>query len=283
MRGACFPWANRDARRALRTASRCRVLSWANKDTSILIQAAKRGAQNWGGNGDRRVRGGRGRVFCLAEHIADDGSTPQGGRAVPAPLSPRFTEPNRSPCTKMTISCEGIVDDSSNAVRLWINSPCFPPNCDIFGTVEAIYRPTSPFLHNLSSFSYRHSCRHRKHPREGGGCLFSWLVPGGTSHPTSSPLASRALSSDPCLISIRESPCSSGTSIRSLSHLIQAGRRGARKTGAGMGAVAREKGARVVARRTGSGGVGGLRVRSPVTQNARGVSGSTDLRLGRSR
>lgn len=228
MRGACFPWANRDARRALRTASRCRVLSWANKDTPILIQAAKRGAQNWGGNGDRRVRGGRGRVICRAGHIADGGLTPQGGRAAPAPLSPRFTEPNRSPCTKMTISCEGIVDDSSNAMRLWINSPCFPPNCDIFGTVEAIYRPTSPFLHNLSSILYRHSGRHRKRPRKGGGCLFSWLVPGGTSHPASSPLASRALSSDPCLISIRGSPCSSGTSIRSLSHLIQAAKRGAR-------------------------------------------------------
>ena len=283
MRGACFPWANRDARRALQVASRCRVLSWANKDTPILIQAAKRGARNWGGNGDRRVRGGRGRVFCLAEHIADDGLTPQGDRAVPAPLSPRFTEPNRSPRTKMTISCEGIVDDSSNAVRLWIISPRFLLSCDIFGTGEAIYRPTSPFLHNLSLILYRHSGRHRKHPREGGGCLFSWLVPGGPSHPTSSPLASRALSSDPCLISIRESPCSSGTSTRPLSRLNQAGRRGARKTGAGMGVVAREKGARVAARGTGSGGVGGLRVRSPVTQNARGVSGSTDLRLGRSR
>ena len=256
---------------------------WANRDASILIQAAKRGAQNWGGNGDRRVRGGRGRVICRAGHIADGGLTPQGGRAAPAPLSPRFTEPNRSPCTKMTISCEGIVNDSSNAVRLWINSPCFPPNCDIFGTGEAIYRPTSPFLHNLSSILYRHSGWHRKRPRKGGGCLFSWLVPGGTSHPTSSPLASRALSSDPCLISIRESPCSSGTSIRSLSRLNQAGRRGARETEVGMGVVAREKGARVVARGTGSGGVGGRRARNLVTQNARGVSASTDLRLGRSR
>ena len=215
---------------------------WANRDASILIQAAKRGAQNWGGNGDRRVRGGRGRVICRAGHIADGGLTPQGGRAAPAPLSPRFTEPNRSPCTKMTISCEGIVDDSSNAIRLWIISPRFLLSCDIFGTGEAIYRPTSPFLHNLSLILYRHSGRHRKHPREGGGCLFSWLVPGGPSHPTSSPLASRALSSDPCLISIRESPCSSGTSIRSLSRLNQAGRRGARKTGAGMGAVVRGNG-----------------------------------------
>lgn len=256
---------------------------WANRDASILIQAAKRGAQNWGGNGDRRVRGGRGRVICRAGHIADGGLTPQGGRAAPAPLSPRFTEPNRSPCTKMTISCEGIVDDSSNAVRLWIISPRFPPNYDIFGTVEAIYRPTSPFLYNLSLILYRHSCRHRKHPREGGGCPFSWLAPGGPSHPTSSPLASRALSSDPCLISIRESPCSSGTSTRPLSRLNQAGRRGARETEVGMGPAVREEGARAVARGTGSGGVGGLRVRSPVMQNARGASGSTDLRLGRSR
>lgn len=242
MRGACFPWANRDARRALQVASRCRALSWANKDTPILIQAAKRGGRNWGGNGDRRVRGGRGRVICRAGHIADGGLTPQGGRAVPAPLSPRFTEPNRSPCTKMTISCEGMVHDSPNAVRLWIISPRFPLNCDIFGTGEVIYRPTSPFLHNLSSIMYRHSGWHRKRPRKGGGCLFSWLVPGGTSHPTSSLLASRALSSDPCLISIRESPCSSGTSIRSLSHLIQAAKRGAQNWGGNGGSRAREWG-----------------------------------------
>ena len=51
----------------------------------------------------------------------------------------------------------------------------------------------------------------------------------------------------------------------------------------GMGAAEREKGVRVVAHGTGSGGVGGRRARNLVTQNARGVSGSTDLRLGRSR
>ena len=48
-----------------------------------------------------------------------------------------------------------------------------------------------------------------------------------------------------------------------------------------MGAVAREKGARVVAHGAGSGGVGGRRACNLVTQNARGVSASTDLRLGR--
>ena len=60
-------------------------------------------------------------------------------------------------------------------------------------------------------------------------------------------------------------------------------RRGAGETGMGMGATACEKGARVVARGTGPGGVGGRRVRNLVMQNARGVSASTDLRLGRSR
>lgn len=63
-------------------------------------------------------------------------------------------------------------------------------------------------------------------------------------------------------------------------HLVE-WRREARETEVGMGVVAREKGARVVARGTGSGGVGGRLARSLVTQNARGAPGSADLRLGR--
>ena len=90
-------------------------------------------------------------------------------KPAPAPSSPRFTKSNRSSCTKMTISCEKIVCDSSNAMRLWIISPRFPLNCDIFGTGEVVYRPTSPFLHNLSSFLYRHSGWHRGRLREGTG------------------------------------------------------------------------------------------------------------------
>ena len=200
----------------------------------------------------------------------------------PAPSSPRFTKPNRSPCTKMTISCEGIVYDSSNAMRLWIISPRFPLNCDIFGTGEAIYRPTSPFLHNLSSILYRHSGWHRKRPRKGTGCLFSWLVSGGTSHPTSSPLASRALSSDPCFISIRGLPCSNETSTRPLSHLNQAAKRSAAKPRRGDRVAARGNGGRR-ARAGPKHSSLACFVRSPVTQNTRGVSASTDLRLGRSR
>ena len=160
MRGACFSRATRVA--------------------PILNQAVKRGAAK-PRRGDRVVARGNGAGRAGGAGRRPGRSAPLGALPIanrrlkvaepaPAPSSLRFTKPNRSPCTKMTISYEGIMYDSSNAVRLWIILPYLSPNCDIFGTDEAVYRPTSPFLHNLSSVLYRHSGWHRKRPREGVGC-----------------------------------------------------------------------------------------------------------------
>lgn len=170
MRGACFPRVNGDARRALRTALRRRVLSLGERGCAYSNSSCEEGRAKLGrGWGPSRARGtGQGDLSRL-------GTLPMATRRRKAPdlvftpSSPRFTKSNRSSCTKMTISCEGIVYDSSNAMRLWIISPRFPLNCDIFGTGEAVYRPTSPFLHNLSSILYKHSGWHRKRPRKGAG------------------------------------------------------------------------------------------------------------------
>ena len=180
MRGACFPWANKDARRALQVASRRRVLPVGEQGHAYSNSSGEEGRAKLGRDwGPPRARGtGQGDLSRL-------GTLPMTTRPrkvaepAPAPSSPRFTEPNRSPCTKMTISCEGIVHDSSNAVRLWIISLRFPLNCDIFGTGEAIYRPASSFLHNLSSILYRHSGWHRKRPRKGTGASSSGLCQVG--------------------------------------------------------------------------------------------------------
>lgn len=58
-------------------------------------------------------------------------------------------------CTKMAISCEGIVPYSTYNAKTWNNSPAFRLACDTIGTGKAIYWQPSPFLHNLSSILYR--------------------------------------------------------------------------------------------------------------------------------
>lgn len=58
-------------------------------------------------------------------------------------------------CTKMAISCEGIVPYSAYNAKTWNNSPAFRLACDTIGTGKAIYWQPSPFLHNLSSILYR--------------------------------------------------------------------------------------------------------------------------------
>lgn len=58
-------------------------------------------------------------------------------------------------CTKMAISCEGIVPYSIYNAKTWNNSPAFRLACDTIGTGKAIYWQPSPFLHNLSSILYR--------------------------------------------------------------------------------------------------------------------------------
>ena len=58
-------------------------------------------------------------------------------------------------CTKMTISCEGIVSHSTYNTKTWNNSSAFRLACDTIGTGKAIYWQPSPFLHNLSSILYR--------------------------------------------------------------------------------------------------------------------------------
>lgn len=58
-------------------------------------------------------------------------------------------------CTKMAISCEGIVPYSTYYAKTWNNSPAFRLACDTIGTGKTIYWQPSPFLHNLSSILYR--------------------------------------------------------------------------------------------------------------------------------
>lgn len=58
-------------------------------------------------------------------------------------------------CTRMAISCEGIVSHSTYNTKTWNNSPAFRLACDTIGTGKAIYWRPSPFLHNLSSILYR--------------------------------------------------------------------------------------------------------------------------------
>lgn len=58
-------------------------------------------------------------------------------------------------CTKLTISCAGIVYDTTKRITMGNNSVRFRFEWDIIGTVKSIIGSTSSFLHNLSSFSYR--------------------------------------------------------------------------------------------------------------------------------
>ena len=58
-------------------------------------------------------------------------------------------------CTKMTISCEEIVFDTPNSMKMGNNSVRFRFEWDIIGTVKSTIGSTSSFLHNLSSFLYR--------------------------------------------------------------------------------------------------------------------------------
>ena len=58
-------------------------------------------------------------------------------------------------CTKMTISCEEIVYDTPNSMKMGNNSVRFRFEWDIIGTVKSTIGSTSSFLHNLSSFLYR--------------------------------------------------------------------------------------------------------------------------------
>ena len=58
-------------------------------------------------------------------------------------------------CTKLTISCAGIVYDTSKRIIMGNNSVRFRFEWDIIGTVKLIIGSTSSFLHNLSSFLYK--------------------------------------------------------------------------------------------------------------------------------
>ena len=58
-------------------------------------------------------------------------------------------------CTKLTISCAGIVYDTTKCITMGINSVRFRFEWDIIGTVKSTIGSTSSFLHNLSSFLYR--------------------------------------------------------------------------------------------------------------------------------
>ena len=58
-------------------------------------------------------------------------------------------------CTKMTISCEEIVFDTPNSMKMGNNSVRFRFEWDIIGTAKSTIVSTSSFLHNLSSFLYR--------------------------------------------------------------------------------------------------------------------------------
>ena len=58
-------------------------------------------------------------------------------------------------CTKLTISCAGIVYDTTKCITMGINSVRFRFEWDIIGTVKSTIESTSLFFHNLSSFSYR--------------------------------------------------------------------------------------------------------------------------------
>ena len=75
-----------------------------------------------------------------------------------------FNIENRSFCTRMTFCCEEIVYDSSKNMQLWIILLRLYLSCDIFGIGEADNRPTSPFLHNISSILYRDVGKHRARP-----------------------------------------------------------------------------------------------------------------------
>lgn len=58
-------------------------------------------------------------------------------------------------CTKLTISCAGIVYDTTKRIKTGNNSVRFRFEWDIIGTMKSTIESTSLFLHNLSSFSYR--------------------------------------------------------------------------------------------------------------------------------
>ena len=58
-------------------------------------------------------------------------------------------------CTKLTISCAGIVYDTTKCITMGINSVRFRFEWDIIGTMKSTIESTSLFFHNLSSFSYR--------------------------------------------------------------------------------------------------------------------------------
>ena len=55
----------------------------------------------------------------------------------------------------MTISCAGIVYDTTKCITMGINSVRFRFEWDVIGTAKSIIGSTSLFLHNLSSFLYR--------------------------------------------------------------------------------------------------------------------------------
>ena len=77
-------------------------------------------------------------------------------------------------CTKLTISCAGIVYDTTKRIIMGNNSVRFRFKWDIIGTVKLIIGLTSSFLHNLSSFLYRMGARvgRRGPPSARGG--FRW-------------------------------------------------------------------------------------------------------------
>ena len=77
-------------------------------------------------------------------------------------------------CTKLTISCAGIVYDTTKRIIMGNNSVRFRFEWDIIGTVKLIIGSTSSFLHNLSSFLYRMGARvgRRGPPSARGG--FRW-------------------------------------------------------------------------------------------------------------
>lgn len=77
-------------------------------------------------------------------------------------------------CTKLTISCAGIVYDTTKRIIMGNNSVRFRFKWDIIGTVKLIIGSTSSFLHNLSSFLYRMGARvgRRGPPSARGG--FRW-------------------------------------------------------------------------------------------------------------
>mgnify|MGYP004476704203 FL=1 len=58
-------------------------------------------------------------------------------------------------CTKLTISCAGIVDDTTKRIIMGNNSVRFHFEWDIIRTAKSIIELASSFLHNLLSFLYR--------------------------------------------------------------------------------------------------------------------------------